>query len=488
MNPYLRLAIFIAFSLITRALFFPVEILDMDEAAHAVGSWTFMNGGLLYEDFINNKPPLLYVYYALAQILFGKGLISVHILTALAVVPLTAFAASAFFDHNRTGYVAGVLYLIFSASFLAHDMHSSNAEILMVLPGAWAIVLVRNQELAESRWRMLVSGLLFGIGFLLKYQIALGILAVAAGCLKVRRRSWIYLLPGFLIPPLITLWIFQSAGGLDQILYWLFWNNLLYSANPISFSEAVGRGATYLLPFLLLTAPLWWFWIRSRGKFDDYRKTITTMLIFISIPPVFIGFRFYPHYFIQLYFPLILAASPEIMKSIRRRAVLLYAGVLFLFCTAVNAYLYFGNQRVYRELDPVYKTVAKRLKQDSCYDNGSIFVWGYAPAFYYYSGLQPASRFVVMGQARLTGYVSGNLGSLDRASQGVPEHWEWLMMDLKKKDVTYILDTAPAAIYRWNHFPLKNFPLLKNFIDDGFEQLDVVDDVVIYRSRSCDKS
>ncbi len=485
-RPVILFAFYVAVSLLTRGLFVPVEILDMDEAAHAVGSWTWMNGGLLYKDFINNKPPLLYVYYAFAQILFGKGLISVHILTALLIVPFTALAASAFFEHGRKGIFAGLLYLIYSASFLAHDMHSTNAEILMVLPGAWAVVLIRKPEMSQHVWRMVLSGILFGIGFLFKYQIALGILAIAAACWKMRNRKWFYLLLGFLIPLLITLLLFQRAGALDYLLYWLFWNNLLYSANPISWWEALGRAASYLLPFLLVTAPLWVFWVRSRTLFDDYRRILTTMLIVLSIPPLFVGFRFYPHYFIQLYFPLILAAAPAIVDSPRRKAFLAYTVGLFIVCTAVNAYLYYGEERTYRERDPIYRMVADRLKMDPCHEGATLFVWGYAPAFYYYSDLEPASRFVVMGQARLTGYVSGNLGSLDRPSlDGVPEHWEWLFSDFKEKNVTYIVDTAPAAIYRWNHFPLDHFPRLKNLVTTEFERLDVVENVVLYRRRQC---
>lgn len=485
-RPVILLALYVAVSLLSRGLFIPVEILDMDEAAHAVGSWTWMNGGRLYQDFINNKPPLLYVYYALAQILFGKGLISVHLLTALVVVPLTAFAVSAFFDHNKAGIYGALLYLIYSSAFLAHDMHSTNAEILMVLPGAWAVVLLRHRAMTENKSRMLLSGLLFGAGFLFKYQIALGILAIATACSKIRNHKWLYLLPGFLIPPLITLWLFEREGSLESVLYWLFWNNLLYSANPISLWEASGRAATYLLPFLLITSPLWWFWLRSRRFFDDYSRMLTTALVIISIPALFVGFRFYPHYFVQLYFPLIIAASPGIVESPRRRAFLAYSVVLFLACTAVNVYLYYGENRVYRERDSTYSMVAQRLKNDRCYEGATLFVWGYAPAFYYYSALEPASRYVVMGQARLTGYVSGNLGSLDRPSrEGVPQHWNWLLSDLQTKHATYIIDTAPASIYRWNHFPLHQFPRLKKYVDENFERLDVVEAVVIYRRRYC---
>ena len=116
---------------------------------------------------------------------------------------------------------------------------------------------------------------------------------------------------------------------------------------------------------------------------------------------------------------------------------------------------------------------------------GSLFVWGYAPMFYYYSGLPPASRFVVMAQSRLTGYVSGNLG-VSRDGQGiVPEHWDWLMADLESARATYILDTEPAGIFRWDRYPVRDFPRLATYLDRHYERLDEVDDVVIHRRRGC---
>ena len=87
-------ALFVVASLLTRWLSLVVEILDMDEAAHAVGSWVLLDGGRLYTDFVDNKPPLLYGYYALAQLLLGRGLLSVHLFTAVVTVPLAALAAS----------------------------------------------------------------------------------------------------------------------------------------------------------------------------------------------------------------------------------------------------------------------------------------------------------------------------------------------------------------------------------------------------------
>ena len=138
------LGLFVAVSLLTRAPFLSVPYLDLDEAAHLVGARELMQGGTLYVDVADNRPPLLYGFYALALTLLGPGLASVRLLVAVAVVPLTAFAASAFYRHDRRGIVAGLLYIVYGAAFLAHDMHSASPEVLMLLPLAAALVAVRD--------------------------------------------------------------------------------------------------------------------------------------------------------------------------------------------------------------------------------------------------------------------------------------------------------------------------------------------------------
>jgi hypothetical protein len=152
--------------------------------------------------------------------------------------------------------------------------------------------------------------------------------------------------------------------------------------------------------------------------------------------------------------------------------------------------LYTGPWRVYREIDPVFAHVGARLRADPCATHGTLFVWGYAPVFYYHARLPAASRFVVLAQARLTGYISGNLAAVrgERPTEGViePRHWDWLMDDLEARQATYIVDTAPAGIFRWNQYPMADYPRLQTYVDRHFEPLDVIDDVRVYRRIGCD--
>jgi hypothetical protein len=70
----------------------------------------------------------------------------------------------------------------------------------------------------------------------------------------------------------------------------------------------------------------------------------------------------------------------------------------------------------------------------------------------------------------------------------VPEHWDWLMSDLGRRRATYVLDTAPAGIYRWNLYPVDHFPRLRAYLSANYEVAGTVDGVVIYRRLDCGPS
>lgn len=485
---------FVAISLLTRAVLLPVPIIDVDEAAHITGSWELMRGKLLYTDFVDNKPPLLYVYYALAQLILGRGMMAVHLLTNLLTIPATAFAASAFFEHKREGVIAGAVYLIYGAAFLGHDMLAANAEVLMVLPATAAVLQLRSEARSQQILRVLFAGFLLGIAVLLKYQAAfwLPALAVAISVTGAELRKKFILLcvlfAGFVVPLLATAGIFAAYGGASEMVRWTLFSNLGYTANPIRLTEALQRFAFKFLPFLAVTVFLWWATLRSLSLVTRYQRFLFVSLLVCTIPAAFLGFRFFPHYFIQFYIPLSLASAPFLSNLLVRplsRNAMWFAGysvfVLVGF-TVANGVLYYGSKQVYEETDPVFRKVAERFRSDTGSGQATLFVWGFAPEFYYFADLPPASRFVVP-QSNLTGYVAGNTyvarGHADPRLIR-QDDWKLLLEDLERNKATYILDTAPARIHRWNYFPVSDFPLLSSYLQQHYRLIDTVDDIRIY--------
>jgi hypothetical protein len=496
------LAAFVLAALVTRWLSLAVDVLDSDEAAHVVGSWVWMDGGRLYTDFIDNKPPLLYAYYALAQLLLGKGLFSVHLFTAVVTVPLTALAASAFFGHDRRGLVASVLSLLYGSSFLAHDMLAVNAELVLLLPAAWAVALVADERRASRPASLLWAGILLGVATLVKTTVAFWLAAVGWSVLRSSQTGasrWARVLAlgaGFSLPILLAWAAFAATGGAHDMLYWLVWRSAAYAASPVAAGEAAERAASYLVPWLLATAPLWWAWARSRALLEPHRRRLVDGLVVTSLASAFAGFRFYPHYFIPAGFALAVGAAPAVTGWFDRpreraaRAFLAATLVVVIVFQVANAWLYLGGSGVYRETDPLYREAVERLARDACFPGSRIFVWGWAPGFYYEAGLRgvrPASRFVVMAQSGLTRYVSGRQRRTPGGSGAVPApgHWDLLMGDLDRNQATYVLDTAPAGIYRWDRYPVEEYPRLDLYLAEHYEPLASVREVRVFRRRGC---
>lgn len=66
-----------------------------------------------------------------------------------------------------------------------------------------------------------------------------------------------------------------------------------------------------LLPFLAAIFPLWLASKRSTVIVGvSYQTRMVAGLMVGSLVAAFLGFRFFPHYFVQLYVPLAIGAAP----------------------------------------------------------------------------------------------------------------------------------------------------------------------------------
>jgi hypothetical protein len=499
-RPLPILLLLVLVSLLVRAPFLTVPCLDLDEAAQLVGSWELMRGGTLYVDVVDNRPPLLYVLYALPQALAGRGLPAVRAFIALLVVPLTAFAASAFFRHDRRGVVAGLLYVAYGAAFLAHDMHSASPEVLMLPPLAAALVAASGVRPGSSgALRFFAAGVLVGVAALVRQHAALWLPALAlaawtAGDRRVPNARLARpgaLAAGFVVPLAAAFAWFASRGAAGELVFWTWTHSVGYARNPIQYGEALERAASYLVPFLVVTAPLWWASWSSRPAMGPRWRWLA-LAAAGSMAGAFVGFRFFPHYFVPLYLPLALAAAPltaHALGDLRSRAGRLAIGwplVLLAGFTTANLVLYRGRAGVYEETRPVFRRVADRVRAAPCGE--ALFVWGFAPQFYAESGLRPASRFVVP-QASLTGYVPGNravrAGAVDTSTLVRADHWDLLMADLERSRPAFVVDTAPSGLHGWGRFPLADFPRLAAFVRVNYGAFAVVDGVWVWRRKDC---
>lgn len=521
-------------TLLLRAPSLYTEVLDPDEAGHAVHVGVWLDGGTPYVDFIDNKQPLFYATYAAIFTLLGRSLLAVHAVTIPWLV-FTAFLlcrlARAVWGSPLAGRAAALVFTFFGTAYLEKDMLASNTEVLMNLPLAAAFLVALGGSRDGPRGRAaFVAGLLAGLATLynLKAGIALPLLALIV--LLEGSDRWRHGLPaslllgvGALLPWGVTCLAFWAGGALHEMIYWNFLLNRKYADAGvplwlIDFRRGILYGFPRLLLFLLATIVAWaaaGAALLAPPRDARPRRQVRWIGLWLaaSFAPVCIGGRLYGHYFIQLLPPLaLLAAGPlarwlaglgpfavsapddplasgpeEPQPRYRLRPVrtaLLLAGALVPVCGLTVA----GHLRIARgELDglrPEVGRVAAYVRGHTCPDD-RLFIWGYWSPVYYYARRPPATRFVY--PQTLAGYVPGNPKSLDpgadTSSYIVPGHWEDFFDDMQAHPAELLLDVAPAAIHFWEKYPIDAYPRLAELIRQRYDREAVVDGVVIYRLR-----
>lgn len=522
-------ALFAAVSLATRLPFLRHPFLNTDEATHLLGAWELLRGGRLYADFVDNKPPLIHAFYALAQLLFGQGVLSVRLLAALALTPLTALGASAFFGHGRRGVAAALAFIVASAALLASDAHVVHCEHLMLLPLAWSMALLRSPGSTRRAGRLFSAGVLLGVATLAKQPAAACLLVPAAAVLRARRRArpgarptarrspptrrslltwqsllawrplllqsagpWGALLAGFSLPLLAAAALFAHEGTLASAVFWIWTVNLEHIANPMPLSDAITRVATMgalVLPSAgtLLAAA----WLGRGQASSGHRRALPALLCAATFFPALLGLRLFGHYFLPFLFALSLLSAP--LLGARRQAPFrgpivafgVFAAAVF---TLVGRFVHAPARAVADVSRPEYEHIGESLRKTLGCADGTLFVWGYAPVVYAYASMRPASRFVVPIDT-LTGYIAGNdaaeQGRIDTSARILTAHWDQLMADLAAHRPAYVVDTAPADLNRWGRFSLARFPRLLHFVQRDYHVYAVVDGAVIYRRNEC---
>ena len=130
----------LTFALRLPAFFTPV--FNSDETFLATQAHVLNDGGQLYEDAIDRKPPIVpYVYAATFTFFETTALWSVRIVAMLAVA-LTALllAIEARRRYGTAGWIAGILFVVAMVAFAPQDGQAANFEVFM-LPSMTAAVL-----------------------------------------------------------------------------------------------------------------------------------------------------------------------------------------------------------------------------------------------------------------------------------------------------------------------------------------------------------
>lgn len=233
-----------------------------DEGIYQVIGMAMNNGSMLYTGAWDNKPPLLYVTYAL----FNGDQFSIRLLSLMAGLVSTwlfYFLAQKLFKKHWVNVTATSLFaFLFGVPLLEGNI--ANAENFMLLPIIAAALLVVTHSKNPKRASIVGAGLLLGIAFLFKivavFDFAAFFLFLLVVNWPLQRRKGTkhlsfnrkqfdqlfhdagYMIAGFLTPVVCAFVYFAANNALPAFLQAAFFGNVGY----------VGYGNSFFIPQGLL--------------------------------------------------------------------------------------------------------------------------------------------------------------------------------------------------------------------------------------------
>jgi 4-amino-4-deoxy-L-arabinose transferase-like glycosyltransferase len=464
----------LALTFVLRLPAFFVPVFNSDETFLATQAHVISDGGQLYEDAIDRKPPVVpYVYAATFSFFETTALWSVRVVAMLAVAltALLLFVEARRRYGTRAGWIAGILFVLAMVAFAPQDGQAANFEVFM-LPSMTAAVLFAR------RGRGFLAGVAIAAATLAKQTGAATLLPVLY--LVARRhgkRGVGAVAVGFAIPTALV----AFAVGPSQLFYWTVLGNGSYVG-------IATLSTTVVTTFLFMTAtwaamnlPLLWklpsAWReRARLAFDGQGDTDLWLWLVSAAVSVAIGLRFFGHYYIQLLPPLALLAAGALARASRwtARATVAFALVCGLAFSAAGYFMHPGTP------EPNYQSVSRYLASTTNPDD-PIYVWGSVPEIYWASGRRPATRFIT--SPFLTGYYAGRPADQADTSADTEDAWQEFFADFTAHPPKYFVDTSPAKLRGAQYYPISKFPRLARIVHQQYRYVLSIDEIAVYKRR-----
>ena len=438
------------------------EALNPDEAFLATQGQVLNDGGHLYQDVVDRKPPIVpYLYAAVARVTGSVSLTPVRLL-AIAAYVISALLVAAIARRrwgDVAGAAAGVLYLVATGGLVLEDSQPANFEVFM-MPLMCAAMYFGDRE------RTSASGLLTALATLAKQTAATTLLPLAwMSWRRERLRGLIRLGIAFVVPIVVAALLF----GWHDFMFWVFTGTGGYLDASGSWGVAANRGLASTAIFLAANIAALLLVIRAARRWrEDIDLWLWLIGAFIAVAA---GFRFFGHYYLQLAPPFALLAAGSLVHA--NRTVWIRTAGLAL--TSVVVFVSLGLVAHPILLHP-YDRIASAI-DDRTAPGDKIFVWGQFPQAYWASDRRPATRFITAGF--LTGSSGGRTSARVGMQYAVPGAWDEFESDLAAHPPELIVDASLGTAYA-----LQDFPVFDNYVHANYEPVAYVDGVVLYQRRA----
>jgi 4-amino-4-deoxy-L-arabinose transferase-like glycosyltransferase len=200
-----------------------------DQVWFALGARTILDGDQLYRDYWDQKPPLIYLLYAVPFALFGEHMEAVRVMdlanTVLAMGAI--FLLTRRFFSERAGIFAAGFYGFTYLTSAGFD-GLAETESFMALPLALAFYLYRpRDDRKDAVFLAVASGLLLGIAFAFKTTAILFVFGLPLAEVLLREGPWTpggaarrlaFAAVGFLVVQAALAEYLAAVGALDDFI------------------------------------------------------------------------------------------------------------------------------------------------------------------------------------------------------------------------------------------------------------------------------
>ena len=356
-----------------------------DEGIYQVIGHGLNNGLLLYRDIWDNKPPLLYVLYALlhsnlyvvkfASLLFGF----------FSIIPFFLIAQK-ILNVRKYIYFSTIFFAVLLGSPLLEG-NIANAENFMILPTLWAVYLVLNYSEKKKLFYLVVAGALLSVAFLTKIVAAFDFITLSIFILvleidsitKFDKKEWGRHLKIF-IPSVVFGFSFLSffivasiyfltRGAFLDFYQAVLSQNIDYVGDQNHFILPMGR---LIIKFVLLFSGLIFLIVRRKSIGNNMFFLYLWMLL--SLFSSFFSQRPYIHYLLVL-----LPSFCLLVGFIFRYKRNIYFGSLIALSIVLISYFYF---KVYTKIIGYYSNYIQFVFDGKTVDEYQSFFDSYTPRDY----------------------------------------------------------------------------------------------------------
>ncbi len=443
------------FLLITSFVFFLLRLPSLfepywygDEGIYEVLGSAIRQGRTLYEGIWDNKPPLLYLVYAI----FNGDQFYTRVLSLIFGILTTIifyFLSKRIFGDGRhekriAMWTTGIFALVFALPLIEGNI--ANAENFMLLPIIFSAYLLLKDKLSFKIY--FLSGALLGIAFLFKIVAVFDFAAFLTfifitntnlqgkkiNLIKVLKESFTLVYPfllGFIIP-IIVASLFFLGSPFKYFVQATFTQNVGY----------VGYGNKFIIPqgFLILKLILLMsFCFYLFLKKNKFSKTLLFLLIWLafSVFNAFFAQRPYTHYLLVLLPSVSLFIGMiSLEKKYKFHLSVILVIVLFFVFSKFNLYgktpFYYQNfvsfilggksvgeyRAFFDKRTPLDYQITEYIKAKTN-DKDQVFIWGNNAQVYKLSDKLPPGRYTVA--YHITAYKDGVENTQDAIEKVSPK-------------------------------------------------------------------